>query len=65
MIEDFEIEAILKGGQFGGEYLDSIGKTDLCTLTAEEWQIFLTSVCTNFLTARAAKAPLDDSDIPF
>lgn len=25
------------GGQKGGEYLDSIGKTDLATLTADEW----------------------------
>lgn len=32
------------GGEKGGEYLDKIGKTDLATLTEEEWQQFLLAV---------------------
>lgn len=39
-----EIMAAIEGGRAGGEYLESIGKTDLATLTREEWQQFLLCV---------------------
>lgn len=43
-----EIAAIVHGGCMGGEYLDSIAKTDLATLTPEEWRIFLEAVITGY-----------------
>lgn len=36
-----EIAAALHGGKFGGEYLESIGQTDLVKLSVEQWQQFL------------------------
>lgn len=36
----------------GGEYLESIGKTDLTTLTSEEWEEFLFCVCLNYHSKR-------------
>lgn len=39
-LDEFEARALEDGGNAGGEYLDSIGKTDLATLTEEEWATF-------------------------
>jgi hypothetical protein len=36
--------ACLRGGEIGGQYLDALGKTDLATLTKDEWTAFLTKV---------------------
>lgn len=33
--------ALRAGGDAAGAYLDEIGRTDLATLTAEEWETFL------------------------
>jgi hypothetical protein len=57
MIEDWEKPAILYGGQMGGEYLDSIRKTDLATLNETEWQTFLECVCHNYHLKRAELEP--------
>lgn len=43
-----EHDAIMYGGQMGGEYLDSINITDLAALTPEQWQTFLEVVCLNY-----------------
>lgn len=40
-IERFERQALEEGGNAGGEYLDSIGKTDLAQLEPHEWNHFL------------------------
>ena len=53
-----EIEAMATGGQMGGEYLESIGKSDLATLSEEEWALFLDAIVTGYcdhLRALAAK----------
>jgi hypothetical protein len=39
-LDEFETRALEDGGNAGGEYLDSIQKTDLATLTEEEWATF-------------------------
>ena len=39
-----EQAAITYGGKMAGEYLDSLGKTDLAILTVEEWQTLLTCI---------------------
>lgn len=43
-----EIEAIQAAGAYGGEYLDSLGKTDLASLSEDEWLTFIESVVTGF-----------------
>ena len=43
-----EFEAMIKAGQMGGEYLESIGKTDLSLLSQQEWQTFLKCVCLEY-----------------
>lgn len=53
-----EIAAMAVGGQYGGEYLESIGKSDLVILTEAEWGQFLEAVVTGYcdhLRALAAK----------
>ena len=40
-IDEYEGRALEDGGNAGGEYLDSIGKTDLAQLKPEEWSTFL------------------------
>lgn len=43
-----EIEAIQAAADYGGEYLDSLGKTDLAALNEDEWLTFVESVITGF-----------------
>ena len=43
-----EQAAIEHGGRMGGEYLDSLGKTDLATFTVEEWATFIDCVVTGY-----------------
>ncbi|MEI7601188.1 MAG: DUF6511 domain-containing protein [Aestuariivirga sp.] len=43
-----EKAAMTHGGQMGGEYLDSLGKTDLATLTVLEWDCFIEMVVTGY-----------------
>lgn len=53
MVDPTEKEqaAIQQGGVYGGEYLDSLGKTDLATLTPEEWAQFCECIITGFVDA--------------
>jgi len=51
-----------KGGAAGGAYLDQIGKTDLASLTAEEWHEFCRRVVAGYRVALATD--LKD-EIPF
>jgi hypothetical protein len=56
-----EIAAMRHAGHMAGEYLDSIAKTDLATLSIEEWHSFIECVVTGYcehfadLIARDAK----------
>ena len=43
-----ERTAFLRGGEMGGEYLDSIAKTDLETLSRDEWLTFVEAVVTGY-----------------
>ena len=43
-----EIAAMQAGGQLAGEYLESIGKSDLITLTTEEWSTLIEVVVTGY-----------------
>lgn len=43
--------ATLDAGGAGGEYLDKIGKSDLASLTEEEWQGFLIAIVGGYRAA--------------
>ena len=43
-----EMQAMTVGGQQGGEYLESIGNSDLATLTETEWDRFIDAVVTGY-----------------
>lgn len=43
-----EKAALQQGGHMGGEYLDAIGKTDLATLSLEEWATFVECIVTGY-----------------
>ena len=58
----FEGIAVNKAGDIAGEYLDSIGKTDLATLDPVQWHVFLTKVVFGF--GEAMRQVLDE-EIPF
>lgn len=66
-----EIAAIAAAGPLAGEYLESIGKTDLATLSEAEWLTFLEVVVTAYqdalvraLEARRGHAPSGVGAIP-
>ena len=41
-----EAEAMTVGGQMAGAYLESLGKSDLATLSETEWDCFIDAVVT-------------------
>lgn len=43
-----ETEAMTVGGQEGGAFLENIGKSDLATLSATEWDQFIDVVVTGY-----------------
>lgn len=61
---DEENEVLLAGGALGGEYLDSIAKTDLAQLTGEEWLTFLQAIGTKLheVTMQKSEVWLHDRD---
>lgn len=54
-----EKAAFVHGGTMGGEYLDSIGKTDLETLNPDEWLTFIEAVVTGYCDHLRALAARD------
>lgn len=59
---EIEARGTDKGGQAAGAYLESIGKTDLATLSIEEWQTFC---LTMFRETCAEMQRIADDEIPF
>lgn len=51
---DLELAAMDEAGNLGGEYLDEIKKTDLSSLTLEEWQTFIRVVCGGYVDSVVA-----------
>ena len=43
-----ERAAMRHGGEMAGEYLDSLGRTDLVLLDAEEWQTLIEVIVTGY-----------------
>ncbi len=42
--DKYEADAIAVAGERGGEYLDSLGKTDLATMSDDEWRSLIAVV---------------------
>lgn len=51
-----------RGGEAGGEFLDSIGKTDLATLTPDEWFEFCRRIVAGY---RKGMVELVKEEAPF
>ena len=58
-----EKSAFVRGGEMGGEYLDSIGKTDLETLKPEEWLTFIEAVVTGYCDQLRELAARDEEHL--
>ncbi|NOG73741.1 DUF6511 domain-containing protein [Roseicella sp. DB1501] len=56
-VEPHQREAMIFAGAMVGEYLESIGQTDLAKLDAEQWQTFLEVVCLNYYVKVNILAP--------
>lgn len=62
-LNHFENQAIDAASDRAGAYLEEIGKTDLASMTADEWRELLTTV---FVSATAQIQRLTDEDaVPF
>jgi hypothetical protein len=46
-LSDWEEKAIDHASDMAGEYLESLGKTDLATMTHEEWRALIAGVYLN------------------
>jgi hypothetical protein len=46
---EYEREAIAHGGVQAGEYLEALGKTDLATMTTDEWDAFVEVIVTGYV----------------
>lgn len=65
-MEDYTIReetAIMRGGRMGGEYLESIGKFSLDTLSADEWKTFLFCIFKEFFHAMSDKEILHSAEL--
>lgn len=62
-LDAFEEQALAKGGDHAGAYLDEIGKTDLATLDAEEWEEFCARLLVGY--ANAMREMLKNDVAPF
>ena len=58
-----EKAAFVHGGELGGEYLDSIGKTDLASLGREEWLTFVEAIVTGYCDHLRALAARDEEHL--
>lgn len=58
-----EETAIKRGGRMGGEYLESIGKFSLDTLTEEEWSTFLSCIFKEFFYAMSDPDVIHSSEL--
>jgi len=60
-----ENEMVLEAGKSGGQYLESIGITDLRALDKAQWLMFLRSVIGRSAELRAGVDHQLNDDIPF
>lgn len=58
-----EKAAFTAGGQQGGEYLESISKTDLAKLSFTEWQTFIEVIVTGYCDHLRGLAAKDQTSL--
>ena len=58
-----EQDAMPHAGELGGEYLDSIAKSDLATLSLKEWSTFIEVIVTGYCDHLRDLAARDDEHI--
>jgi hypothetical protein len=58
--DEHEAKALEGAGQMGGEYLESLGVTDLGQMTAEQWALLVECIVTGYQDALATA--LGDSE---
>lgn len=58
-----ERTAMMRGGRMGGEYLESINKFSLDTLTEEEWNTFLSCIFKEFFYAMSDPEVLHSAEL--
>jgi hypothetical protein len=46
---EFEIQAMSNASDRAGEYIESIGRTDMAVWTEEEWTRFIETVCGGYV----------------
>lgn len=46
---DNEIAAMMHAGERGGEYLESVGKSDVALMDQEEFMTFIEAVCSGYV----------------
>lgn len=59
---EHELAAMEAASDMAGEYLDSLGKTDLATMDREEWMVLIQCVVSTY---GDRLRELKDEDIPF
>ena len=59
----YEQRAIERAGEKAGDYLDTLGKTDLGNLTKTEWRLFLNTVVRAF--GDAIRSEINSGKAPF
>jgi hypothetical protein len=62
-LDEFEIGAVLEAGGAAGTYLEKIGKTDLATLSPDEWRTFLQCIVVGY--ERALRRKILNNEAPF
>ena len=61
-----EQAAIKKAGQFAGEYIESLGRTDMMTWSVEEFLTLVNVIVGAYLETKATLDVSDDfDDVPF
>ncbi len=58
-----EQAAMKAGGQAGGQYLDSLAKTDLNGLSLQEWQTFIEVIVTGYCDHLRDLAAIDQAKL--
>lgn len=56
-----EIAAMESAAERGGEFLDSINKSDLATMDQSEWMTFIECVCTGYVERLGAIGAANDA----
>jgi hypothetical protein len=64
-LTDTENKAVMAAGALAGEYLDTLGKTDLATMSYEEWCDFIAYTCDAFLAERGKLFKAQSDGVPY